>query len=223
MSILLENFKTRKQLLTMKTKSLDAFMQIKALIFLGIPSDSRLTAWEKILDVENLVNITLDKLIMIVQQSNENLTFLKNLDNKTTEGKKKELYKFLFFNTKTKYSVVDYDINNLKFASEAKRNQSFQSVRNISKCYLIWTELNIMTDIFSLSENKGQKFVYFFGLLQIIHRFIPVFKDDYKIFWIICSFSQYFEMFYQNNPLFENQSSFMNIYTLIIKVRIFNN
>ena len=222
---LFENFLNRKQLITMKTNSLVDFNEIKALIFLGLPHEVRLSTWDRILDIDNLVTITYEKLFKTVEQPNAMFSFIKNLNDKNLETKKKELYKFFFYNTKTKFSFVDSDLNILRIhgmeRSELDINKIFQSVKNIAKSYLNWTELNLMPKNFQFKEFKDQKFIYFFGLLNIIYRLVVIFNDDCKIFWIICSFSQYFEMFYQSHPFFENLS-FLNYCITIIKVNSHN-
>ena len=217
-----ENFPDRKQLLFMKKYSSNEFSKIKSLIFLGLPNHVRIVTWQKILYSENLVNVTLEKLINKIEEPNEYYLFLKKLLNSPIDVKKKELYDLLNIKSKTKFLDVDLDLNYFKFYGGKKKdinfNELIQSVKKIAKSYLLWTELDIKSEKNRFNGETNKKFIYFIGLLQIIYSLNSVFKDDHEIFWIISSFSQYFEWFYHCNPLFENLSSYSNKYISIFKV-----
>ena len=215
-------------LINYKKKSKDNnFNQFRSLIYIGIPDEGRYTVWEKILDIQLIVNKTIEKLKLgaKVDGGGYNQKYFEELSKKSFEKKKMVLYdyyqKHIRVNYYSQFSLIDHDLNFLKlkfidYRDIFEKIKIIDSLKNIAKSYFIWSKLEIFTNNISTSDNK--KFVYFFGLLQLIHRLDSVFRDDYKTFWLICGLSQHIEIFFQINPLYKNKFGFSKMYVLITMV-----
>ena len=68
------------------------------------------------------------------------------------------------------------------------------------------------------SLNFNKKYVYFQGILSIIQRLRYYFGSDAQTFWFIIGFSQFFELFQQDNPLYNDEMSYINVYVLVTKM-----
>ena len=221
------DFPGRKNLIKYKKEVPQNFGKVRTLIYRGIPKEGRLTVWEKIMDIQNLVNITIERLKKEANPENEyNKEFFDEMSNMSFEKQKIALY--VFYNNQIEnnftshFSLIDNDLNFLKIFTEFKNSSEerkiLKTLKDVAKAFFIWSKLGIVTDNITLFSSEKKKFVYFLGLLQLIQRLDSVFVDDYKTFWIICGLSQYIEMFYQINPLYQNQMSFSKIYVFITKV-----
>jgi hypothetical protein len=178
------------------------------------------------MDIDQIINITIERL-KTKTESNETKLYFDEVLKKPLEKRKIEIFEYIQEQLKEKFSsqfsLIDNDLNFLKIFTEYKNYSEefkiFNTLKTIAKCFFIWSDLNIYTDNITLFDSDKKKFVYFLGLLQIIQRLDSVFQDDYKTFWLICGLSQYIEMFYQINPLFQNQMSFSKIYVFVTKVK----
>ena len=220
-------FPGRKHLINYKKKFQQNFGQVRSLIYIGIPNEGRLIIWEKIMDIENLVNITIGKLKLEAKiDSDFNPVYFEDLSKMSLEKKKIAIFEFYLNQLGDKFSshfsLIDNDLNFLKIFTEYKDSSEerriLRTLKDVAKSFFIWSKLGIVTDNITLFASDKKQYVYFLGLLQLIQRLDSVFIDDYKTFWLICGLSQYIEMFYQINPLYQNQMSFSKIYVFVAKV-----
>jgi hypothetical protein len=196
----------------------------ESLIFLGIPEEVRLQVWYKLLDIENIVNITIDKVYQNMKIPERLYPLLNKLKEGEKENKKKQLYHILKLDLETKFPFIDKDIN-LFFSNDVEKQLSvsyehYDNVKNIAKAYFNWTQLQIITNPLYLKEKIGSDYVYFSGILKLIHYLNLYLKDDYKTFWTLCGLSQVLDIFYQSNPLFMNQLTFVSSSMAILEVTL---
>jgi len=212
-------YPTKSELLDFKLKKPNLFQELKFLYYSGIPPTKRNLAWEKILNIEKLVDITQERLLK--ENGIAFDTFEVKKEN-YTDHMKKEIYLYFanLVNSHSQFninfSLIDIDLN---FLSPISDSLNLNQIKFITKAYFLWSELNITTDKFVKgSDSENKRFVYFFGLLKIIQRLYSVFKDESQTFWIVIGLSQIIELFYQSDPLFSSELSYTKIYVLITKL-----
>ena len=93
--------------------------------------------------------------------------------------------------------------------------ECMENVKTITKAFFKWTDLNIYL-LKPISNVK--RYVYFRGILSIVQRLRYYFGSDFQTFWFIIGFSQCFELFQQQNPLYSDEMSYINIYVLVTKL-----
>ncbi len=196
----------------------------ESLIFLGIPEEVRLEIWYKLLDIDNIVNITIDKVYETMKIPERFYPLLNKLKEGEKENKKKQLYHILKLDLETKFPFIDKDIN-LFFSNDVEKEISFSyelydNVKTIAKAYFNWTQLQIINNPLLIKEKIGSEYVYFSGILKLIQNLNLYLKDDYRTFWIVCGLSQVLDIFYQSNPLFMNQLTFVSSCMAILEVRL---
>lgn len=210
----------------MKKSFPQKFKELRSLAYLGFPHSYRLPIWEKILGVDQIIEITLDKIKEPFPE------VYNELSESGYEDKKKGLFdsfiKQIKIQFKPQFSLIDNDMNflNLENIHYPTNDLSYgnnlkSSIRSIAKAFFIWSSFNIHINS-DPKDSENKKFVYFFGLLHIILKFSTVFKEDHQTFWIIVGLSQHLQNFYEANPLYNNQSSNISNYTLISKVFLIN-
>lgn len=109
--------------------------------------------------------------------------------------------------------------NNVLMQKISERNNNLKKIRNICKAYFLWTDLNLKLTVSENLDKMPRKYIYFFGMLEIIKTLLSVFKEEYIVFWLLIGLSQNIELFYQSNPLLSNQLNYSKVYIIITKVR----
>lgn len=214
----------------LKSNKSELFLDFRSLCYLGIPLNKRQFVWDKLLDINNLINKTFE----VLKDKKECLEGMENRIKNITEidedkfnSKKVEFYDIFeskvnkHTNYDINFSLIDKDISNLlKIGDSKEENISDMQFRNniklIAKSYFLWTDLNIVTE--SQEKNIEKKYVYFYGILQIIQRLYSINKSKAITFWTLCGLSQFLEMFYQENSLLSNEMAYNKIYVLVTKL-----
>ena len=175
--------------------------KLASVIYLGIPTTKgRSKVWEFLLDIPKIYN-----------ETKEAKDDFENLSNEEIYDE----YKKRNDEINIVYSLIDNDINFL-YKQEEK---DIDVIKNITKAFFRWTEdgINIQT-----KKNANTKYVYFSGILSIVQTIFDFFKDEAKTFWFLIGLSQCVDLFQQENPLYSENMSYMNIYILVIKLIIEN-
>jgi hypothetical protein len=188
------------------------YLDTKYIFYLGIPHEKRLQTWEKMLNIDHLVELTKNRLAegneMFKEYSMQNI-YLHYHDI----VQRNSVFNITF-------SLIDNDMNLMTnitdFENPLQEMKNLKAIKTIAKAYFLWSELDITTD--SFLKGEGKKFVYFNGILRIIQRLLSVFQDESTVFWLVIGLSQVIELFYQTNPLYTSELSYTKIYVLITKV-----
>lgn len=219
-------FPDKETLIKWKGSNSSYYKELRKLCYLGIPYGRREYVWDKLLDINKLTNLTINEI-----RKSGDLVITTELEDAVTENsiekKKQELYKVFENKVKTmkyfniNFSLIDNDINKLWRISSLgtdckKENKLRNNIKLIARAYFIWTDLNISTDPFIADKNK--KYVYFFGLLQIIQRLLTINDSNSTTFWIIVGMSQILENYSQENPLISNEQNYNRLYVLVSKL-----
>jgi hypothetical protein len=212
----------KTNLIKYKIRKDPLYEQLRFLTYTGLPPEGRSQLWETILDIDNLVKLTDEKLHDEIIKNERGIDlktdFYNYYKSKATES---SYYSTIF-------SIIDNDLNYLTQISE---NFDAKVIKSIAKSYLLWGDLNILLPKFIKEEDDQKnkkilphkKFVYFFGLLKIIQKLFSVFKSESQIFWIVIGLSQILEMFNQTNPLFSEDISFNYMIILTTRLLMENN
>ena len=115
------------------------------------------------------------------------------------------------------FSLIDNDINYI----QANDINKIKQVKQITKAFYVWTQKNISLAIID-KKQKDIRYVYFTGVLPIVYKLNLYFKKPYEIFWILIGFSQYIDLFQQENPFYKQDMSYINLYVLVIRLIIEN-
>lgn len=230
----IRNSLTQKEILiSAKKENSDKYSQIRKLIEMGVPENLRLVAWDCLLNTEYLILITIERL-----QKEKDCGFAA-----LGLSSKQEVFEFFLRNVvenkkfNINFSFIDNDMNylsrsgnnnnnfslneesgNFDFEKINERNVYLKKIKYICKAYFLWTDLNISTAISENKDKKPRKYIYFFGMLELVKTLLSIFKQDYVVFWILIGLSQVIELFYQSNPLLSNQLNYSKIYIMITKV-----
>lgn len=190
-------------------KNNETIEELKAMIHLGLPSkQSRGTTWEYLLNIEELYQITKEKL-----SKEKDITF----------SSKEEIFDFYKMeiqnqnSTNIIFSLIDNDTNYIQpLHGEGDGYEYMESIKTIAKAFFLWTELDIRLS----TTKQNTKYVYFVGILTLIQRLNHYFNSNAITFWFIIGLAQYIELFQQVNPIFNGDMSHMsiNVYVLVTKL-----
>jgi len=226
-------FLEKDNLIKEKKENSEKYFQVRKFIEIGVPKDVRLEVWDSLLNLEKLCFITIeelrkrenDKSILGLTDKKEVFEYFleKVIDNKDfninfsfIDNDINYLFRDDFSNTSLDQTSNQNTVLNMEIIN--KRNLILKRVKNITKSYFLWTNLNINISDENTKDKKSKKYIYFFGMLKLIKTLLTVFKSDYIVFWMIIGFSQVIELFYQSNPLISNQINYSKIYIMITKV-----
>jgi len=214
----------KNELLKLKTSGSKEWDQFTNLIYLGIPSNGRNTLWEKLLEIENLVEITKDRIKNNKLQIIE-VEFIPQDNESPLDTNKRSIFEYLVNKScyiyNINFSLIDNDLSELnvqEYETQLGEFTNIKIIRKIAKAFYLWAEYDIMTDKFTINNDSDKKFVYFYGLLPLIQKIIPITKEPFEAFWILVGLSQIYEVFYQSNPLFSNQNNFTKYTILVLKL-----
>ena len=199
-----DNIEDKKKLLLDKNEA----NKLHSLIYLGIPSiEYRKKVYTQLLEINKLY------------QQTRKILYEKT---QTDYNNKQQVFAFfadqLFENNKETnliFSLIDND-SNFICSIENTTLEDINIIKKIAKSFFIWADLRIGL------VKKEDKYVYFIGLLSIIHRLRQYFQEDYLVFWILIGLSQYMTHFHQQNPLFTDEMNYINIYGLVSKLILEN-
>ena len=173
-----------------------------SLIYLGIPPEYREDIYRKILEIDNLVNKTREELEKLgIYCDNEKTIFKHFADQVFDNQNEKNLI----------FSIIDNDCIFIYSLADITLDD-INSIKKIAKAFFYWTELKI-----GLNKNTD-KYVYFIGILSIIEKLKKFFKEEYFVFWLLIGLSQYIDHFSQQNPLFNDDMNYLNVYGLVTKL-----
>ena len=186
-----------------------SLLNLRQLLCNGYPKEIRVDAWEMFLDIEKLRELTEHELKNI------------NKDSSTANlSSKEDIYMYFHDevnnNAKTNiiFSLIDNDTNYITLMKRDINDYEYiDNIKTIAKAFFKWTDLNI-----HLNKDTNKKYVYFQGILSIIQRLRYYFGSDAQTFWFIIGFSQFFELFQQDNPLYNDEMSYINVYVLVTKM-----
>ena len=172
------------------------------LIYTGIPNEYRLKTYHYLLETSELFEKTKNCLLLS-----------KNVQCNTPQ----EIYSYFVNEVYSSseniiFSLIDNDINYLNYFPNLTIFD-INGIKKITKAFIKWTECDIRLE----NSDKG-KYVYFIGILNIIQTLKNDFKDDYEIFWILIGLSQFIAHFHQQNPLFSDETNYINIFGLVTKL-----
>ena len=195
---------------------------LRTLMYLGIPTPKgRKIIWETLLDIPKLFELT-DKKIREEKNEKDDL-----LENELTEEekleeierKKEEIYNYCLEQNELNivFSLIDNDINYI----QANDINKIKQVKQITKAFYVWTQKNISLSIID-KKQKDIRYVYFTGVLPIVYKLNLYFKKPYEIFWILIGLSQYIDLFQQENPFYNQDMSYINLYVLVTRLIIEN-
>jgi len=233
----------KENLISAKKDNTEKYSQIRKLIQMGVPENLRLIAWDCLLHTEYLCLHTIEKLQQQKSWGSATLGlsskqevfefFLKNvvenkkfninfsfIDNDMNYLSRNENSYAFNGNSANSYShtLINEENGNFDFEKINEKNLILKRIKNICKSYFLWTDLNIHSDIAENKDKKPRKYIYFFGMLELVKTLLSVFTQDYVVFWLLIGLSQVIELFYQSNPLLSNQLNYSKIYIMITKV-----
>ena len=214
----------KQELHRLKSSRSTTWEQLNNLIYLGIPSPGRKILWEQLLEIDKLVEITKEKIKNNKLQINE-IEFVPRDGESTMETSKRVIFEYLVNKScyiyNINFSLIDNDIGELnvqEYETQSGEFKTIKTIRKIAKAFYLWAEYDIMIDKFTINNDTDKKFVYFYGLLPLIQKIIPITNEPYEAFWILIGISQIYELFYQSNPLFSNQNNFTKLLILVLKL-----
>ena len=195
-----KNIKEKKILLKDKNKA----NKLHSLIYIGIPSvEYRKIIYSTLLEINKLYQKTREVLFEKTKNDFNNLQQVFSFFANQLFENNKEINLI--------FSLIDNDSN---FICSIENNslEYINSIKKIAKSFFIWADLRI-----GLIKKKD-KYVYFIGLLNLIHKLYQYFHEDYFVFWILIGLSQNMAHFHQQNPLFTDEMNYINIYGLVSKL-----
>ena len=212
---------------------------------MGLPNDiSRKIIWDKLLNINDLVNKTAAKLsdFKIYSFTNYTTTVGSNLDTNEYIKEKGEIYTLLNDITKNNFleeyfsimdTIIDLDIINLKDISNNDYN-NFEIIKQIAKTFYQWTLLNIgstseanainkTSEIKSINDNNFMTYLSFYNNPNEYCYYSGILFLCDKLFKYFKSPSEtfwYLVGLSQVIPMFNiNYNSYeLSIYTLVIKL-----
>ena len=239
------NFPSKNKLVNLFKKNDDLFYEIRNLIYMGLPNDiSRKIIWDKLLNINDLVNKTAAKLsdFKIYSFTNYTTTVGSNLDTNEYIKEKGEIYILLNDITKNNFleeyfsimdTIIDLDIINLKDISNNDYN-NFEIIKQIAKTFYQWTLLNIgstseanainkTSEIKSINDNNFMTYLSFYNNPNEYCYYSGILFLCDKLFKYFKSPSEtfwYLVGLSQVIPMFNiNYNSYeLSIYTLVIKL-----
>ena len=225
------NFFSKEELLDLSKKENDLFYRIKDLIHMGLPNlQSRSAIWDKLLNINDLVNKTANKL------SDYHLYNYSSI-NINGEGFKKikgEIYIILNEVLKTQeseeYLLLIDNIIDLNIFSLKSITNNLDLIKKITTIFYQWTLLNIgetsnanvlrsvskiknINEIFDMKSFSKNKYSYYCGVLYLCEKLFQYFKSPSETFWYLVGLSQVIPFFNINYNLYE-----LTIYNLVIKL-----
>ena len=236
------NFPTKEKLMSLYKKNDSLFFNIRDLIYMGLPNDiSRKIIWDKLLNINGLVEQTINKLeiLKIYNFTSDASTSNSNVNKNQNNKEKGEIYTLLNDITKNNYleeyfsiidTIIDLDIMNLK---EISNNDyyNFEIIKQITKTFYQWTLLNIgstseanainkvseIKDIKGINYfsnyNQSNLYCYYSGIIYLIDKLFKYFKSPSETFWHLIGLSQVIPMFNIKYNSYE-----LSIYILVIKL-----
>ena len=236
------NFPTKEKLISLFKRNSPKFFNIRDLMYMGLPNDiSRKIIWDKLLNINNLVDMTCNKLttLKIYYFTSETST-MSSIPNKNEYNKEKgEIYTLLNDITKNNFleeyfsimdTIIDLDIMNLKEISNNDYN-NFEIIKQITKTFYQWTLLNIGSTseanaVNKVSEikdmdgtnffpfyNQSNLYCYYSGIIYLSDKLFKYFKSPSETFWYLVGLSQVIPMFNIKYNSYE-----LSIYILVIKL-----
>ena len=173
------------------------------LVYLGIPMKYRLRIYKYLLQINELFDKTYKILskTMDFQRCNQQEIFNYFVEQVYNSNEGSNIF-----------SLIDNDINYLNYTSNSTI-EDINNIKKIAKAFIKWTELDIR-----LEHSDKKKYIYFVGILSIIQKLKIYFKDDNEVFWILVGLSQFVAHFHQQNPLFTDETNYINIFGLVTKL-----
>ena len=235
-------FPSKEKLIELYKRNDNIFFNIRDLIYMGLPNDiSRKIIWDKLLNINDLVNKTANKLsnFKIYNSTTDDITTGKAYYNKEYNKEKGEIYTLLSDITKNNFleeyfsimdTIIDLDIMNLKEISNNDYN-NFELIKQITKTFYQWTFLNIgstseanainnVSEIQNMNETKflslyntSNRYCYYSGIVYLCDKLFKYFKSPSETFWYLIGLSQVIPMFNTNYNSYE-----LSIYILVIKL-----
>ena len=236
------SFPSKEKLISLYKKKDNIFFKIRDLMYMGLPNDiSRKIIWDKLLNINNLVNKTANKLIHFKIYDYTQDGEINSSNNFKIEYNKEkgEIYTLLNDITKNNFldeyfsimdTIIDLDIMNLKEISNNDYN-NFEIIKQITKTFYQWTLLNIgstseanainkASEIKDMNEinyfsfnNQSNIYCYYSGILYLSDKLFNYFKSPSETFWYLIGLSQVIPMFNIKYNSYE-----LSIYILVIKL-----
>ena len=235
-------FPSKEKLIIHNKRNDNLFYNIRDLIYMGLPNVlSRKIIWDKLLNINDLVNKTANKLsdFKIYNITTEDIASEKTYNTNEYNKEKGEIYTLLSDITKNNFldeyfsimdTIIDLDIMNLKDISKNDYN-NFELIKQITKTFYQWTFLNIgstseanainkASEIQNINEikfsslfNISNRYCYYSGIVYLCDKLFKYFKSPSETFWYLVGLSQVIPMFNANYNSYE-----LSIYILVIKL-----
>ena len=223
------NFPSKEELINLYKANNNLFYKIKDLLHLGIPNlVSRRIIWDKLLNINDLLNKTGNKL--------SHFKLYNNLNPNEYNKKKGEIYSILNEvlknNEKEEYLLLIDNIIELNVLNIKSISNNLELIKRIAIMFYQWTLLNIgetseanavknvseirnINEIFNDKEKIKSEYSYYCGVLYLCEKLFKYFNSLSDTFWYLVGLSQVIPMFNMNYNSYE-----LTIYNLVIKLII---
>ena len=171
------------------------FNEIRNLFYFGLPNiEIRKIIWNKILSIDKLYEMTILKILKyknLINNKGDLYNFFNNISNN-------------YNNKNNNISLIDTFIDNDIIYL---KSENIKIIKNITKNFFNWSSLKINL------YNDNINYIYFTGILSLVHRLFNIINSPSETFFIIIGLSQIVKIFNQNFLIKDYEE-----YILIIKL-----